>query len=185
MPYTQKQLNVKLPSLPRRGKRTAEVYEAMYKHCYKNIQRLVQEYSEAEITELLEIALKDIQHYVRRYHEYCLKQKDGGYYIQETNDNTTWEHVIPISICVNYVLNGVITIDDFMQMPVMYLSKKDDAKLRKAKLVKTTPDVYYPFKRYVQAGIDITKITTRDGKPITENFTFNDHVETVKRLTTR
>ena len=132
----------------------------------------------------LESALKHIQHFVRRYHELCLKQRDGGYYTQNIDCEKTWEHVIPIGICVRLVIAGKLSIEDFMQMPVMYLSKEDDAKLQMAKLIKTTPSRLYPFKRYAQAGIDLSTITTRDGQQISENWTLNDHINTVKRLTT-
>ena len=185
MTYTQQDLNVELPAIPRRGKRTAKVYQEIFDYHYECIEFHIKNYSQAKNeTVKLEVALKALQDHVRRYHEYCLKQNFGGYYKQNTKDKTTWEHIIPIGVCVNRVLHGVLTVKDFMQMPVMYLSKKDDEKLRRAKLVKTTPDMYYPFKRYAQAGIDLTTITTLDGEPVDENYTFNDHVETVKRLTT-
>ena len=82
-------------------KRTPETYRTVAAYCTRNLLRLVADYSEVKNDQqLLREIRNDIEYYLRRYHEYCIEQRDGmkaHYHEVGADDDCDFEHLIPAS----------------------------------------------------------------------------------------
>ena len=59
-------------------KRTNETYKTVARHCRTHLERLVSEYQIIKNDQQwLREVRNDIDYYLRRYHEYCIQQRDG------------------------------------------------------------------------------------------------------------
>ena len=179
---TEEEVNKPLPEKKRRPARSDDTYSDLYELYKKTCQFYREEYHNTDNETIKkEIELKILDAHPRRTHEFNIQQNNGGLYIQNTDCKKTWEHINPLRDLVDRFLNDQISVEYLLCPPIMWLSRDDDAKLRKAKLVKNTPDPFRPFKRYVLAGIDIETIKTIDGQTVGENWTINDHLKLAKK----
>ena len=59
-------------------KRTAETYKTVATRCKTQLSQFVNEYQSVKNDQqLLREIRNDIDYYLRRYHEYCIKQRDN------------------------------------------------------------------------------------------------------------
>ena len=91
-------------------KRSAETYRTVARHCRTHLDRLVTEYQTVKNDQqwLREIR-NDIDYYLRRYHEYCIQQRDGmkaHYHEVGADDDCDFEHLIPASRIRDLLLAG-------------------------------------------------------------------------------
>ena len=72
-------------------RRTPETYRAVADRCRQQIEWLVQDYSTVENNhQLLREIRNEIDYHLRRYHEYCIEQRDGMKAIfQQTRDDSS------------------------------------------------------------------------------------------------
>ena len=86
---------------PNYGKtvRSSATYQTVADYCTRNLFRLIGEYHAVENDQqLLREIRNDIVYYLRRYHEYCIKQRDGmkaHYHEVGADEDCDFEHLIP------------------------------------------------------------------------------------------
>jgi hypothetical protein len=135
-------------------KRSAATYRTVAAHCTKQINRLVDEYRAVENDQqLLHEIRKDIEHYLRHYHEYCIKKRSSmqaHYHEIGADKDTDFEHLIPVSRIRDLLLNGIITVQQALNAPTVKLSRDKHVKLNDAGWSSATPDMWLPFRRYSQ-----------------------------------
>ena len=87
------------PPVYGKTKRTAETYRTVADYCMRNLIRLIAEYHTVKNNQqLLREIRNDIDKYLRRYHEYCIQQRDGmeaHYHEQNADEECDFEHLIP------------------------------------------------------------------------------------------
>jgi hypothetical protein len=165
--------------------RTADTYLTVATHCKKHIKRLVEEYHAVENDQqLLREIRNDIDYYLRRYHEYCIKQRDGmgaHYHEQGADAETDFEHLIPAARIRDLLLAGVISVEQALNVPTVKLSRAKHAQLKEAGWSSHTPDMWLPFRRYSQVFSAVFE--THDGTLIDpETWTLDQHFEYFKHL---
>lgn len=159
-------------------KRTPDTYQTVAAYCTKNLERLVNDYHAVKNDQqLLREIRNDIDYYLRRYHEYCIKQRDGmqaHYHEIGADDETDFEHLIPASRIRDLLLVATISVEQALNAPTVKLSRAKHAELKDAGWASATPDMWLPFRRYSQ--IFAAEFETHDGIKIdTETWTLQQH----------
>lgn len=141
---------------PNYGKtlRTPATYQTVAGYCTKNLIRLVKEYHAVENDQqLLREIRNDIDYYLRRYHKYCIEQRDGmraHYYEVGADEDCDFEHLIPAARIRDLLLANVLTVEQALNAPTVRLSRIKHEQLKDAGWAAHTPDMWLPFKRYSQ-----------------------------------
>ena len=95
----QQRINEFQPPVYGRTRRTADTYRTVARHCVRHLDLLIEEYKTVRNDQqLLREVRNDIDYYLRRYHEYCIRQRDGmGAHYREVgaDDDVDFEHLIP------------------------------------------------------------------------------------------
>ena len=166
-------------------KRSAETYKTVARHCSHHIGRLVGEYQMVKNDQqwLREIR-NDIDYYLRRYHEYCIQQRDGmkaHYHEVGADEECDFEHLIPAARIRDLLLAGSISTEQALNAPTVRLSRAKHASLKEAGWASKTPDMWLPFKRYT--NVFSAQFETHDGTPIDQNtWTLEAHFNYFKHL---
>lgn len=165
--------------------RTPDTYRTVAQHCTNHLQRLVEEYRAVRNDQqLLREIRNDIDYYLRRYHEYCIKQRDGmgaHYHEQGADADTDFEHLIPAARIRDLLLAGVITVQQALNAPTVKLSRAKHAQLKDAGWASHTPDMWLPFRRYSQ--VFEAHFETHDGTAIDpDTWTLQQHFEYFEHL---
>lgn len=163
----------------RRTPRTAETYKSVTDHCCKNLSRLVEEYFNVENNQqLLRELRNDIDYYLRRYHEYCIRQRDGmqaHYHEKNADADTDFEHLIPAARIRDLLLSKTISIKQALNAPTVKLSRHKHQMLKETGWASSTPDMWKPFRRYSQIFSQAT-FETYDGIAVDpESWTLDQH----------
>jgi hypothetical protein len=166
--------------------RTPETYRTVASRCRENLARLVNEYRSVENDQqLLREIRNDIDYYLRRYHEYCIEQRDGmGAHYHEigADDETDFEHLIPAARIRDLLIAGKISVEQALNAPTVVLSRAKHRALKDAGWASKTPDMWKPFRRYSQ--VFEAQYQTHDGTPVDpENWTLEDHYRYFQHLT--
>jgi hypothetical protein len=166
-------------------KRTPETYRTVADHCTVHLQRLVAEYRGVKNNQqLLREIRNDIDYYLRRYHEYCIKQRDGmsaHYHEIGADAETDFEHLIPAARIRDLLLADVVTVEQALNTPTVKLSRVKHAQLKDAGWSSHTPDMWLPFRRYSQ--VFTAQFETHDGTAIDpESWTLEQHFNYFKHL---
>jgi hypothetical protein len=161
-----------------RTQRTLDTYQTVAVHCTNHLVRLVEEYRAVKNNQqLLREIRNDIDYYLRRYHEYCIKQRDsmGAHYHEVGADaDTDFEHLIPASRIRDLLLAGTITVTQALNAPTVKLSRAKHTMLKEAGWASHTPDMWLPFRRYSQVFDAVFE--THDGTRVdTETWTLEQH----------
>ena len=166
-------------------RRTADTYRTVADYCRRNLIRLVAEYHAVENDQqLLREIRNDIDTYLRRYHEYCIQQRDGmkaHYHEVDADEDCDFEHLIPAARIRNLLLVSAISVEQALNAPTVRLSRPKHAALKDAGWVSNTPDMWLPFRRYTQV-FDAT-YETHDGTAIDpDTWTLEQHFDYFKHL---
>ena len=166
-------------------KRTPATYKTVADYCVKNIERLVLEYSKVRNDQqLLREIRNDIDKYLRRYHEYCIKQRDGmqaHYHEVGSDDDCDFEHLIPAARIRDLLLAKAITVTQAVNAPTVRLSRSKHQQLKESGWNSTTPNMWLPFRRYSQ--IFEAAYQTHDGTAVdTETWTLDRHYRYFEHL---
>lgn len=166
-------------------KRSAATYSTVAQHCTTHLERLVEEYKAVRNDQqLLREIRNDIDYYLRRYHEYCIKQRDnmGAHYHEVgADEDTDFEHLIPASRIRDLLLASAISVTQALNAPTVKLSRVKHAQLKDAGWSSQTPDMWLPFRRYSQ--VFTAQFETHDGKSIDpDTWTLEQHFEYFKHL---
>lgn len=165
--------------------RTTDTYQTVAQHCSRHIDRLIKEYHAVENNQqLLRELRNDIDYYLRRYHKYCIKEREGmgaHYHEVGADADCDFEHLIPAARIRDLLLAGSITIEQALNSPTVRLSRDKHKSLKDAGWASSTPDMWTPFKRYSQ--VFEADFQTHDGRSIdTETWTLEDHYRYFKHL---
>lgn len=165
--------------------RSAETYRTVSARCRRNLARLVEEYHSVvnNQQELREIR-NDIDDNLRRYHEYCIQQRDGmkaHYWEIGADEDTDFEHLIPAARIRDLLLARVLTTDQALNAPTVRLSRAKHHALKEAGWASHTPDMWLPFRRYTQ--VFQAEYQTYDGTAVDpESWTLEQHFNYFKHL---
>ena len=165
--------------------RSSSTYKTLSQHCTNHLQRLVEEYLAVKNDQqLLRELRNDIDEKIRRYHEYCIKQRDGmgaHYHEQGADAETDFEHLIPLKRLRDLLLAGVLSIEQVLNAPTVKLSRAKHSQLKDAGWASQTPDMWLPFRRYSQ--VFAATFETHDGTVIDpESWTLEQHFSYFKHL---
>ena len=166
-------------------RRTTDTYRTVAQHCTGHLTQLVEEYwVTLNDQQLLREIRNDIDYYLRRYHEYCIKQRDGmkaHYHEIGADDETDFEHLIPAARIRDLLLANTITVEQALNAPTVRLSRAKHARLKEAGWASHTPDMWRPFRRYSQVFTAVFE--THDGTRIDpEIWTLSDNFDYFKHL---
>ena len=172
---------------PNYGKtrRTPETYQTVARRCKRKLTALVEEYRavQNDQQELREIR-NDIDDALRRYHEYCIKQRDNmgaHYHEQGADQDTDYEHLIPAARIRDLLLAGILTVEQSLNVPTVVLSRSKHMALKDAGWASHTPDMWLPFKRY--SNVFDAEFQTYDGTSIDpDTWTLERHFDYFKHL---
>jgi len=172
---------------PNYGKtvRSSATYQTVADYCTRNLFRLIGEYHAVENDQqLLREIRNDIVYYLRRYHEYCIKQRDGmkaHYHEVGADEDCDFEHLIPAARVRDLLLANIITIEQALNAPTARLSRAKHMQLKDAGWASHTPDMWLPFKRYTR--VFCANFQTHDGVIIDpETWTLQKHFDYFKHL---
>ena len=166
-------------------KRSLATYKTVAEHCKQHLVKLKEEYTATrnDQQKLREIR-NDMDYYLRRYHKYCIEERDGmeAHYIEIGADTETdFEHLIPAARVRDLLLAGAITVEQALNVPTVKLSRAKHMALKDAGWASHTPDMWLPFKRYSNVFTAIYQ--THDGTPVDpETWTLEKHFEYFKHL---
>lgn len=165
--------------------RSPETYRTVARRCFENLERLVTEYhAVANDQQLLREIRNDIDYYLRRYHEYCIQQRDGmgaHYHEVGADEDTDFEHLIPAARIRDLLLAEKITVQQALNPPTVVLSRAKHRALKEAGWAAKTPDMWRPFRRYSQ--VFAAEYETHDGTKIDpETWTLEDHYRYFQHL---
>ena len=165
--------------------RSPATYKTVAAHCSKHIGRLVEEYaSVVNDQQLLREIRNDIDTYLRRYHEYCIQQRDGmkaHYHEVGADEECDFEHLIPAARIRDLLLAQAITVEQALNVPTVKLSRAKHHQLKEAGWSSKTPDMWLPFRRYT--NVFAASFQTHDGVTVDpETWTLEKHYEYFKHL---
>jgi len=166
--------------------RSPDTYRTVAQHCSSHIARLIDEYQAVHNDQqLLRELRNDIDYYLRRYHEYCIQQRDGmkaHYHEVGADDECDFEHLIPAARIRDLLLSRKITVQQALNAPTVRLSRSKHRALKDAGWASSTPNMWLPFQRYTQ--VFDAKFTTFDGTDIDPlTWTLEKHYNYFEHLT--
>lgn len=169
-------------------RRSAETYQTVAKHCRHHLVHLVNDYHSVENDQqLLREIRNDIDYYLRRYHKYCIEERDGmkaHYHEVGADVDCDFEHLIPAARIRDLLLSDRITVDQALNAPTVRLSRAKHMALKDAGWASNTPDMWLPFRRYSQ--IFAATYQTHDGTAVDpETWTLEQHFKYFDHLTIR
>jgi len=148
--------------------RTPDTYRTVAEYCTNNLNRLVQDYATVvNDQQMLREIRNDIDTYLRRYHEYCIQQRDGmlaHYHEIGADDDCDFEHLIPAARIRDLLLAGAITVEQALNAPTVRLSRAKHMALKDAGWASKTPDMWLPFRRY--SSVFSAEYATHDGTAV-------------------
>jgi hypothetical protein len=165
--------------------RSAETYRTVARHCSNHIERLVGEYHTVKNDQqwLREIR-NDIDDKLRRYHAYCIEERDGmkaHYHEVNADDQCDFEHLIPAARIRDLLLAGAITTEQALNAPTVRLSRVKHMALKDAGWASKTPNMWLPFQRYTNVFTAVYE--TYDGTVIDPaTWTLEQHYNYFKHL---
>ena len=148
-------------------RRSFDTYDSLKKRCTVKITELAEEYRTIEHNlQALREVRNEIDYYLRRYHNYAIKENIGAHYVEVgLEGNGIFEHMIPASTVRDMLLHSVISPAQACNPPTCKLSKEKDVLLRQAGWASRTPDIYNFWTRY-SICFDVSNFTTYDGTEI-------------------
>ena len=169
-----------------RTQRSSNTYATVAERCRKKLKAFCQEYRETEHNQqLLREIRNDIDDTLRRYHGYCVKERDGmaaHYHEQAADADCDFEHLIPAARIRDLLLANAISIEQALNAPTVRLSRHKHQALKQAGWASQTPNMWLPFKRYSQ--VFMAEFQTYDGTPVNQaTWTLEKHYEYFKHLT--
>jgi hypothetical protein len=166
--------------------RSSGTYATVAARCRQQLNSLCEEYHSVENNQqLLREIRNDIDDSLRRYHGYCIKERDGmgaHYHEQGADADCDFEHLIPAARLRDLLLADAITIEQALNAPTVRLSRLKHRQLKDAGWASRTPDMWLPFRRY--SAVFQAEFQTYDGTVIDpETWTLEKHYEYFKHLT--
>jgi len=161
-------------------KRSSATYKTVAEHCRQHLVVLKTEYitTRNDQQKLREIR-NDMDYYLRRYHKYCIEERDGmdAHYLEVgADEDTDFEHLIPAARIRDLLLAGVLDVEQALNAPTVKLSRAKHMSLKDAGWGSHTPDMWLPFKRY--SNVFAGSYQTHDGTVVDpDTWTLQQHYE--------
>jgi len=168
------------------SKRSQDLYAQTYQCLYNEVDRLVREYRNTpETSQQYRRLLRDaLDSNVRRFHQYCIQQNNQfpvQHYVDaeaiEKGGPTVFEHVLPMSIARDLLIDDIFSIDQVFTIPTCTLCREKDKVLKDKGWNNDTPDIYHYWKRYQECFDVHDVIFTKDGEAIDFDESIEDHFE--------
>jgi hypothetical protein len=169
----------------KKTKRTNETYKTVARRCNRKLLGFLQEYKSVknDQQELREIR-NDIDNELRRYHEYCIQQRNGmkaHYHEVGADEDCDFEHLIPLKLIRDLLIAGIINTEQALNAPTVLLSRDKHHMLKEAGWASKTPDMWLPFTRY--NNVFSSTFQTHDGTEIDPlTWTLENHYNYFKHL---
>lgn len=168
-----------------RTKRTAETYRTVADRCSLKINELVKEYKNTRNNQqLLRLIRDEIDFFMKRYHDYCIRQRDGmGAHYREigADEEVDFEHLIPAARVRDLLLDGILTVTQALNAPTVTLSRSKHRALKQAGWGSHTPDMWLPFLRYT--NVFEAQYETYDGTVIDpRTWSLSQHFDYFRHL---
>jgi len=165
--------------------RTSDTYKTVAGYSAANLTRLVADYKTVTTDrQLMREIRNDIDYYLRRYHKYCIEERDGiqaHYHEVGADENCDFEHLIPAARIRDLLLCGAITVTQGLNAPTVRLSHDKHMALKDAGWASKTPDMWLPFQRY--ANVFTATYTTYDNTQVDpatwtleKHYSYFDHL---------
>lgn len=166
-------------------KRSSETYKTVAYHCRRHLVQLVNDYNTVQNDQqLLREIRNDMDYYLRRYHKYCIEERDGmlaHYHEIGADADCDFEHLIPAARIRDLLLAHRITVDQALNAPTVRLSRAKHMMLKDAGWASATPDMWLPFRRYSQ--VFASTYQTHDGTAVDpETWTLEQHFKYFEHL---
>lgn len=163
--------------------RNSDSYRVTSEHVCERIQDLVDQYPEADHPQRQRLIRDELDHHLRRYHQYSIQQPLGAHYQEITDEPTVFEHVVPASVVRDLVLQKALTAEQACNMPTCRLSRSLDQQLRAHGWVSRTPSVIDFWQRYRLCFDTEGRFETCTGDPVdTDSWDLHSHFEFVNSL---
>ena len=163
------------PTTYTRVKRNEQTHQESAKLAEQEISRLLSLYQHQQTLQEKRLVRDAIDHWLRRYHSYVIGGGIGSHYV-EVGVNLKFcifEHIIPARDALDMLLQGIMTVNQAMNIPTCLINKDNDQILRKSGLAQSSPNYWLFFKRY--AVLD-SQSATHDGNIIdTDIWTLQHH----------
>ena len=149
-------------------KRDDDAYQETLDLTVSELQRLLDMYR-MQFTEnqTARLIRDSIDHWIRRYHDYCIQGRIGSHYREVGVDekDSIFEHVIPASSVRDMLIEGRLTINQALNTPTCLIKKSSDKTLSSNGLVSTSPNNWFFFRRY---SVLNSSFETYNGCPIVD-----------------
>jgi len=176
---------VRKPNDKRISKRTQDLYSQTYICLYDEVERLVSEYNSTPslLLQRRRLLRDSIDSNIRRFHQYCIQQNKQfpvQHYVDadavENGEPIVFEHVLPMSIARDLLLDNIFSIDQVFTIPTCSLGRDKDKVLKDKGLNNDTPDIYYYWRRYIEC-FDVHGIANQNGDEINFQESIEEHFE--------
>ena len=163
------------PTAYTRVKRSEQTHLESAKLTKQEISRLLSLYQHQQTLQEKRLVRDAIDHWLRRYHGYVIEGGIGSHYVEVgvTLKSCIFEHIIPARDALDMLLQGIMTVDQAMNIPTCLISKDNDQILRESGLSQSSPDYWLFFRRY--AVLD-SQFATHDGNQMDADvWTLENH----------
>jgi hypothetical protein len=165
--------------------RTPDTYRTVAARCRKKLVQFVDEYHAVKNDQqLLREIRNDIDDSLRRYHEYCIQQRDGmkaHYHEIGADEDCDFEHLIPAARIRDLLLASAISVEQALNAPTVRLSRAKHMALKDAGWASKTPNMWLPFERYT--NVFQATYQTHDGTAIDPlTWSLENHYNYFKHL---
>ena len=160
------------------SKRTIESYNSTTKFVYQELSRLKELYwYTRDDTQVRRLIRDSIDHHLRRYHGYCIKEKIGAHYREKNLEGkkAIFEHMVPLSTIRDMYIKGILTPEQASNMPTCFLSEELDKKLKENVWNSKTPDIFNFWKRYEYCFEVENAFETYIGNTVEKDWNLDDH----------
>lgn len=139
--------------------RDGHAYSDTARWARDDLSRLVKVYRDQDrVSQYTRLIRDDIDQTLRRFQNYCIEERIGGHYRQlgmQPGDHKEFEHVIPLKIMRDLLINDLISVDQALQSPTCVISRHNHALLAQQGLASRTPSNWNFFHRYRSLEIEI------------------------------
>ena len=163
------------PTTYKRVKRSEQTHQESALLTKQEIVRLLSLYHDQQTLQQKRLVRDAIDHWLRRYHGYVIGGGIGSHYVEVGVDRRAciFEHIVPARDALDMLLQGIMTVDQAMNIPTCLISKNNDQILRESGMGQSSPDYWLFFQRY--AVLD-AQFATHDGNIIdTHSWTLQKH----------
>jgi hypothetical protein len=180
------QLKTLIESWESKTKKSVKRDDTAYQQCLETttteLERLLDLYRNTVFDDDMRARLlrDSIDHHIRRYHKYAIQGKIKSHYNQRgtslSSEDCIFEHVIPAGQVRDMLIDGVLTINQALNVPTCRVSRENNKNLNDLGLHDFNSTPFYPFRRYKTAMGNST-FETYNGQTVIDmdSWSLEDH----------